>query len=70
MNAQRRKRLAALDVQSVHDSLESLRDEEQEALDAMPESLQQGERGEKMSAIIDALDEAISGLASLLEVEL
>lgn len=70
MNAERRKRIAALEVSNVISELESLRDEEQGALDSMPESQQEGERGEKMQEIIDALEEAISGLQTLEAVEL
>ena len=69
MNKVRRKELTDLlekfeSIQSLlldlKDGLQSVRDEEQDAFDNMPESLQESERGEKMNTAIDALDEAIS----------
>lgn len=62
MNDARRKRLAAAS-QLISDAkaiLEEVRDEEQEAFDAMPESFQNGEKGEKSQEAIDSLDEAAS----------
>jgi hypothetical protein len=70
MNRERRKRLAALKLDEVKAELESIRDEEQEAYDNMPESLQDGERGEAMAAIVDALEEVVSALDSFADVEL
>ena len=40
--------------------METLKDEEQDAFDAIPESLQASERGEKSQEAIDALDNAMS----------
>ena len=69
MNNERRKRIKAIatkldELRATFDSLreevETIRDEEQEAFDAMPESFQNGEKGEKSQAAIDALDEAVS----------
>lgn len=54
MNADRRKRIAK--AQAI---LETVRDEEQEALDNLPESLQGGERGEAMQNALDALEEIL-----------
>lgn len=71
MNAQRRKALAELmdrisklesDRDEIKDALETLRDEEQESFDNMPEGLQQGDRGQAMEEAIGALDDAISNL--------
>lgn len=68
MNNERRKRLAQViekvtALSAVFDELrseiEEIRDEEQEYLDNMPESLQSGERGENAQAAIDALEEAL-----------
>ena len=39
--------------------VESIRDDEQEAYDNMPESFQQGERGEQSQAAIEALEASI-----------
>ncbi len=38
--------------------LEEVKDEEQEAHDNLPESLQYGERGEEMEGFIEMLDES------------
>ena len=64
MNAERRKRIEAL-RQKIGEALsdaESIRDEEQEYLDNMPESLQQGEKGEKAQAACEALDSLVDHL--------
>jgi hypothetical protein len=62
MNAARRKdleraRILLADAKAI---LEQARDEEQDAFDAMPESIQQGPRGDKGQAAVDALDEAVN----------
>lgn len=44
--------------------LEGARDDEQEYHDNVPESMQQGEKGERTQEIIDELEEAISSLKS------
>ena len=71
MNAQRRKALADLmdritklgkDRDDIKNELETLRDEEQESFDNMPEGLQQGDRGQAMEEAIGELEEAISAL--------
>jgi uncharacterized coiled-coil DUF342 family protein len=46
---------------------EELRDEEQDYLDNMPESLQGGEKGEKASEAINYLEEAHSAFEELVE---
>lgn len=69
MNKQRRKALEELKgfaehtrnkLQDWSTDIGYIRDEEQEAFDSMPESLQGSERGEQSRAAIDALDEALS----------
>lgn len=76
MNRERRTRLKALDfvglraliadvkarVEVMREEVEAIRDEEQEALDNMPESLQEGERGEAMNTAIEQLESLIDGL--------
>ena len=47
--------------------IEDLAVSEREKYDNMPESLQQGERGEAMSAAADALEEAQTGMEEALE---
>lgn len=60
MNKARRKRLAeaAELLEQARDILEEVRDEEQEAHDNLPESFQQGERGEEMESYIAAIEDA------------
>ena len=67
MNKARRNRIA--DVQSqleeLKQEIDSILAEEQEAYDNMPESLQNGERGEAMQEAIDALESAVSSCEEL-----
>lgn len=62
MNKQRRQRITTIldAVQQNIIDLEAIRDEEQEAFDNLPESLQDAERGQSMQEALDALEEAIS----------
>lgn len=65
MNADIRKQLSVeiSTMEQVIANLESVRDDEQDKFDNMPEGLQRGEKGEKGEALqtaIDALDAAIS----------
>ena len=64
MNAQRRKALAeAIDfIYKAHSILETVKDEEQEAYDNLPESIQYSDRGEQMSENVDNLDEIYESL--------
>lgn len=70
MNNERRKRLADIVTQlqalppidEIKSDLEGIRDDEQEAYDNLPESLQNGERGEQMQAAISAMEEVIDAL--------
>ena len=50
------------------DQLSEIRDEEQEAYDNIPESLQESERGENMQNCIDALEYFMSDLENM-EIE-
>jgi DNA-binding transcriptional MerR regulator len=52
-------------IEQAHETAESVRDEEQEALDNMPESLQQAERGEEMQHGIEQLDELVDALGDI-----
>ena len=64
MNAVRRKSLSnAVDLidQALY-ILESVKDDEQEAFDNMPEGFQDSERGERMEEIIDTLESVIDYL--------
>lgn len=64
MNKDRRKQLAdAKDsLDEIIASLNDIRDEEQDAYDNMPESLQSSDNGSRMTDAIDAIDEAISSV--------
>lgn len=55
------------EAEGCRDEAERLKDEEQEALDALPESLQDGDRGQAMSDAVSKLgdvQEALDELAS------
>lgn len=74
MNRDRRKELAEAitllngaqeDLESAKDIIDSVRDEEEEAYDNLPESLQEGEKGEVMQVNIDSLDEIVSELEDI-----
>ncbi len=69
MNNARRKEIDKLtaQIEEIKEAIEALRDEEQEAFDNMPESLQDGERGEKMQSAIDALEYAADDLQECLD---
>ena len=71
MNSNRRKEIDRImeridsliaDISEIKDSIVAVCNEEQEALDNLPESMQEGERGERAQAAIDALEEALSGM--------
>lgn len=64
MNKNRRDRLAKLSDQiyDIMEKLEELRDEELEAFENLPESLNSSERGETMQTAIGAMDDALSSL--------
>lgn len=64
MNAARRKRL-----QEALDIIIEVKEEEQEAFDNLPESFQEGERGELMQEAIDTLDNIESELLELIGVD-
>lgn len=69
MNAKRRKELEKVIelIEDAKNKLEALKDEEQEAFDNMPESLQYSEKGERMEEIISNLDDSLSDLESTIE---
>jgi flagellar biosynthesis chaperone FliJ len=62
MNKDRRKALSQINVQleSIKDQLDGIKQEEQEAFDNLPESLQTGSNGSLMEAAINELDDAIN----------
>lgn len=78
MNAKRRDRIDSVINELIErfeeikaeaiDQLSEIRDEEQEAYDNLPESLQESERGENMQNCIDALEYFMSDLENM-EIE-
>lgn len=69
MNKERRKEIARLINQldeargllsDLAEAIETLRDEEQDTFDNLPEGFQASERGERIQAAVDALDNAYS----------
>ena len=66
MNAERRKRRDAIGeiLSAIISDIEELKGDEEGALENMPESLQESERGEKMRENVDSLEEIISELES------
>lgn len=78
MNAQRRKTLAALrdrmtDLQSqvttLAEDLQDVCNEEQDYFDNMPESLQDGDKGQKAQAAIDLMESLIDDLTSFTDLD-
>lgn len=59
MNRQRRERIVQLIAKlcDIRDELHDLRDEEQDSHDNLPDSLQEGERGQASQDAADMLDE-------------
>ena len=69
MNANRRKQLQNI-IDAIEEAklqLETLKDEEQECFDNLPESFQYSERGERMEEIIGYLEDAFCELESAIE---
>lgn len=64
MNKQRRNRIEEVigTLDGIYEVLNDLECEEQQALDNMPESFQESERGERMQEIIDYLSDAASSI--------
>ena len=72
MNKERRQKIGKIieRLEDIAAELEALADEERDAFDNLPESLQYGERGEAMEAAADELEDVsgeVSDLASRLE---
>ena len=65
--AELRKMLKAVDITALMELVEELRDEEQERYDELPESVQDGERGERMSETIENLDSLVMALEEATE---
>ena len=70
MNKIRRKRLqeASELIAKAQGIIECVKDEEQEAHDNLPESIQYGEKGQQMEEYIDMLDEAYRQCDDLMSI--
>jgi len=60
-----KKQIEAMEI--IKSSIEDILDEEQDAFDNMPESLQYSERGETSQDSIDAMENVLSSLEDILE---
>ena len=69
MNKQRRKILMEVieSLEEAQASIEEIKDEESEAYDNMPESLQYSEKGELMYQNVDELETASSDLETVID---
>lgn len=69
MNKQRRKEIEKVvsQLEDIQADIDALRDEEEEAYDNLPESLQDSERGEAMQEAIDQLEEASSSVGDAID---
>jgi uncharacterized coiled-coil DUF342 family protein len=74
VNKEQRKTLARLvddadelrgKIDDLKAEIETVRDEEQDKFDNLPENFQDGDRGQRMQAAIDAMDEAIQALENI-----
>ena len=73
MNNERRKQIDALlerlkglqeEAAGIQSDLEDVQSDEQDYYDAMPESFQNSEKGERAMAALDAIQEAINAIES------
>lgn len=69
MNKDRRKRLAAIaeTIEEQMSELEYVRDEEQEAFDNLPESIQYSDRGSDMEDKISEIDDILSDISDIID---
>ena len=69
MNNMNRKQLSDLisRIETIHEERDEIKDGEEEKFDNMPENLQDSEKGETLSEIIDFLDSASESLNESVE---
>ena len=69
MNKSRRKEIEkAMELlEEAQGIIESCRDEEQDSYDNLPESIQDGERGQSMDEAISALDDCVENIEGAIE---
>ena len=69
MNKENRKELekAISLIEDAKQIIESIKDDEQDKFDNLPEGLQQSERGEKFEENVSVLDDALSQLEEVID---
>jgi len=69
MNKRRRTELKSIIeiLEDTNSRLEMVKDEEQDAFDNLPESLQYSERGEQMEEYVDEMDEAYDSIQEAID---
>ena len=67
MNKERRKKLEDLleQLSTIKDEITELAAAEQEAFDNLPESLQEGERGQQMEGNVEILEDAVGNIEEI-----
>lgn len=70
MNKQRRKKLDSIHrrIVELSEEIQAVTQDEQDSLDNMPESLQEGERGQRMQDIVSDLESASDNLQEAAEI--
>lgn len=69
MNKERRKQIEGMidKLDNIKEHISDILDDEQNALDNMPDSIQYGERGYIMRVAIDFLDDAIGNIVDAID---
>lgn len=58
---------ALAELADAKEAIDGVKDEEQEAYDNLPESLQDGEKGQQMQYAVEKLEEAVNELEELVD---
>jgi len=69
MNKSRRAKISKLleELEYINSEIESIKCDEQDALDNLPESIQGSDRGQQMEEYVDSLDEALESMQSAID---
>ena len=69
MNKQRRKQLADMveQLELLKSELEEVTEQEEEAFENMPESIQESDRGQRMQEVIEILDNAMLSIEEAID---
>ena len=69
MNKARRKRIDDVirKLEELKDEVDSIRYDEQEAYDNLPEGIQMSDRGDEMQSAVDSLDYAYDGFDDIID---